>query len=165
MECNNCNWKDIVNDNGLFICRWCARLITYYYWENYENKLQNIKKIFYSRLTYLIYLINNINHRYIIYDDDLFNMYEKLKDFLIFDYATNKRYIKKNKIACWYHNIYYFMYLKYKGEYLYINRNIKEEIIKLFIRYENIYNQNRKWIKLKKKFLNYHYILYKIFLL
>ena len=26
-------------------------------------------------------LINNINHRYIIYDDDLFNMYEKLKDF------------------------------------------------------------------------------------
>jgi hypothetical protein len=57
------------------------------------------------------------------------------------------------------------MYKKYKNDYLFINENIKSNIIKLFLKYENIFKDIKKHIHLKKKFLNYQYVLYKIFIL
>ncbi len=56
------------------------------------------------------------------------------------------------------------MYLKYKDKYKFINNDIKNLIITMFKKYENVYKENKRYIKLKKKFLNYQYILYNIFI-
>lgn len=164
INCNFCKGWNFINDNNIIICKDCGNLLTYFNWNWYNDKLEIVKKIWYSRLTYVIYLINNINLHYIVYSDELNNMYEKIKDNIQFDYQINKKYIKLNKINCWYHNIYYFMYLKYKDKYKFINNDTKNLIITMFKKYENVYKENKRYIKLKKKFLNYQYILYNIFI-
>ena len=138
-------------------------MITYEYWNNYINKIEIIKKFSYKRLTYLLYLINNINLKYIEYNDLIYNIYDNIKDNINFSYWDNKKFIKKNKIKIPYNYIYYFMKIKYPDIYLNIKYELKGVIIKLFLYYEKLYNNNKKYIQLKKKFLNYHYILYKIF--
>lgn len=55
------------------------------------------------------------------------------------------------------------MYLKYKNDYHFINFNLHMKLSELFKNAETIHKLNKKKIDSKKKFINYSYILYKIF--
>ena len=55
------------------------------------------------------------------------------------------------------------MYLKYKDQYPFINNKLQWSIIDLFKSMEKIHSLNKTNYDSKKKFLNYWFILYKIF--
>ncbi len=55
------------------------------------------------------------------------------------------------------------MYEKYKNEYYFINFNLHMKILELFKNAEMIHKINKTNLESKKKFINYWYILYKIF--
>ena len=55
------------------------------------------------------------------------------------------------------------MYLKYKNDYPFINYDLQMKICTVFKTTEKIHQLNKKNFESKKKFLNYSYILYKIF--
>lgn len=168
---NNCkickNWN-IINDNWLYICLDCGVVLSYEYKSDNLNYNECVKRYKYKRTTYLIFLINNINIYYINNDDFIDNLYETVKENIEFDYWKNKKYLKKEKLlnSNNYNLIYYFMHKKFKNDYKFINQNLKIIIINLFLKIEKIFIENKRQIKkLKKKILNYNFILWKIFIM
>lgn len=168
MNCKKCESNNIINENQSYICINCGCLQWYEMTINYVDKydyITNNNK--YYRISYLNYLLNNINHKYINDNDNLNEIYINLYNHIVFNYQENKIYLKKNKHIygdIWYHNIYFFMYKKYPWKYIFINNSTRYEILNLFEKYEKIFKKYKKnIICLKKKIINYQYILKKIF--